>query len=55
MILEEQKLFVLSARNLFAQWRKNAQPKGIHFWCTRCKEEFELKEIRRYRAHEADD
>lgn len=34
---------------------KYAQPKGIYFWCARCKEEFELKEIRRYRAHEAND
>lgn len=33
----------------------NAHPKGIYFWCTRCKEEFEIEEKRIYRAHEADD
>ena len=33
----------------------DAKPKGIYFWCTRCKEEFEIEEKIVYRAHEAND
>ena len=32
-----------------------ARPKGIHFWCPRCKEEFEIKAENIKRALEAND
>lgn len=40
---------------LICTMERNAEPKGIYFWCTRCKEEFEIKETKKFRAHEADD
>lgn len=33
----------------------DAQPRGIYFWCTRCKKEFEIDNTKKYRAHEAND
>ena len=29
---------------LICTTEKNAEVKGIYFWCSRCKEEFEIKE-----------
>lgn len=34
--------------------KQGASTQGIYFWCTRCKEEFEVKEEKKYRALEAD-
>ena len=38
---------------LICTMKLGANPEGIYFWCSRCKKEFELKEEKKYRAHEA--
>ena len=53
--LRRTKVVCPKCKKLICTMEKDAQPKGIHFWCTRCKEEFEIKEKRKIRAHEAND
>lgn len=53
--LRRTKVICPKCKKFICTMEKNAQPKGIYFWCARCKEEFELKEEKKYRAHEADD
>lgn len=53
--LRRTKVICPKCKKFICTMEKNAEPKGIYFWCTRCKEEFEIKEKQIYRAHEADD
>ena len=53
--LRRIKVTCPKCKKLICTMEINAEPKGIYFWCTRCKEEFEIKKRQIYRAHEAND
>jgi len=53
--LDRIKIKCPKCKKLICSMDYNANAKGIHFWCTRCKEEFEIQEKEKYRALEAND
>ena len=53
--LDRVKINCPTCRKLICTMEQWGDPKGIYFWCPRCKEEFEIKTNKKYRAHEAND
>ena len=51
--LERKNIKCPKCKKLICTMEYNANPKGIFFWCPRCKDEFEIKEKKIYRALEA--
>lgn len=53
--LDRIKINCPKCNKLICTMEYYAKPKGIHFWCPRCKEEFEIKAKNIKRALEAND
>lgn len=51
--LERIKINCPKCKKLICTMEYFANPKGIHFWCTRCKKEFEIINNIKKRAPEA--
>lgn len=51
--LERIKINCPKCKKLICTMEYFANPKGIHFWCTRCKKEFEIINNIKNRAPEA--